>query len=353
MKVTKFLSFFVLVGILSLLSGCGSIQLPAPSTSNNQKQQFSSELNKGNSLSYTSMVTADSFLNFTGIASSIGLQMPLELPNSKYDWIVTIEALEDKPFTVAQVNAMTRLLANDSNVYITYIGDTRWKTYQVKKTDELYGKVAIAHKLYSPLQPEGYTQAILEAYKLFIEANLSKLSFKHKKYNYTVTQAVDVSHKIAWFVAKNQQWAVIKLKADGGFSDTDVRRTMESLGLVKGFNAHQFFWRNTDFENADTNYMTVWTPEQSIDNKGAVTELVFGFSIPRSMAPLEIYNAMHNIVLYTQQELGGFVVNKYDEPLNTAKDIVNIKTIVKSLQEEDMQPGTGDALYVFETTYTK
>ncbi|GLB53005.1 hypothetical protein NBRC110019_20450 [Neptunitalea chrysea] len=284
------------------------------------------------------------------------LQQPIDYPNFKYDWITTVVPKSGKPFSVDEVSTLLHLLDDTSEkVYVMKEGSSTWQPFVLKSQREIYRKLAIGYKLYSKVQfnasKDGYSKQQLINYKAGLEANLAKLPYASLTYNYTVEQATDVSHKMAWFIHKNSKWAVIRLKADGVYKGKDVWDVMMSVGLQYGANNH-FYWYNTDFENASKTYMSAWTttpkgyfnPENIRDGKVTTNELVFGFSIPRSIAPEEIFDAMYNIAQYAQSRLGGTIT----PPVNTENELKQIRTVVKSLQNENMITGTGDALYLFE-----
>jgi cell division protein ZipA len=102
--------------------------------------------------------------------------------------------------------------------------------------------------------------------------------------------------------------------------------------------------------------LSVWTssepgyflPEEIAVGNVQTSDLIFGFSIPRSIAPEEVFTVMCNITDYAQKRLGGRLIGSDGKNFEKEKELLRIDVVLKNLEKESIQNGTGDALYLFQ-----
>ena len=112
---------------------------------------------------------------------------------------------------------------------------------------------------------------------------------------------------------------LIGLQSENIYNGKEVWDVLQSLGLKWG-DGDLFHWNNSS-DYASDQHFSVWTstepgyflPEQVKKGKMNPTNLVFGFSIPRSADPMNVYRIMVNSIKYCQKRLGGQLINKNGE----------------------------------------
>ena len=77
------------------------------------------------------------------------------------------------------------------------------------------------------------------------------------------------------------------------------------------------------------------------------TNLVFGFSIPRSADPINVYRALINSVKYCQKRLGGVIINRDGEPFNEQLELLQLAELIKQMNDNGIIPGSENALMLY------
>lgn len=281
--------------------------------------------------------------------------------NTKFNWIITLEANANVLFKKDSVNKYFsgnwKQQAQYPTLYVLPKNSTSWvllNSSDYKNTE--YQKIALVWKLHDTKNPEKvYTKEELSKLDALAKKNMQLLKTNKITYNYPADQAAETSQKLTRLITDNNKWALIILKADNRFDGRDIWDVMMSVGLEWG-DKDLFHWNNKDFPFADSKYLSVWThtdpgyflPDDIQQGKTYTKDLVFGFSIPRSIAPKDIYEAMYNISLYAQERLGGTLTDAEGNTVNMDKQLKQIDTIVKNLEKEAIHNGTGDALFLFQ-----
>lgn len=147
--------------------------------------------------------------------------------------------------------------------------------------------------------------------------------------------------------------AIIILKADHFFKGVDAWDALLSVGLNWG-DGDLFHWNNAGNYGHDQ-YFSVWTttspgylfPEHIKSGQLNPNDLVFGFSIPRSADPLNIFEIMIDAVTYCQQRLGGCIVDREGNAFDTKKEKEQLKELVTDMQKQGVIPGSLKALSRF------
>jgi len=125
------------------------------------------------------------------------------------------------------------------------------------------------------------------------------------------------------------------------------------LGLEWG-DMDCFHWRNDSGVGAD-HHFSVWTstppgyflPEQIAAKKLKAADLIFGFSIPRSINPAAVLDRMYAAAKYSQSRLGGRMVDASDEAFDLNASIEKIRIAANELTSRGFPPGSPAAMRFF------
>lgn len=282
--------------------------------------------------------------------------------NTKYDWIITVEA---NPHNLFHRDSVKKYISNDwrkklmyPEVYCLPDKSNHWSyLFTVDNKVKTFKKIALAWKLYDPIEepPTIYNEKTLSKFDKLVKKRVKKIEASKIDYNYSVKEASLVSNKLSDFVTKNNQWAIILLKADNKFEGKEIWDVMMSLGLSWG-DMDLFHWNNTDLEYGDDQLLSVWTstepgyffPEEIAAGNVQTKDLIFGFSIPRSIAPKEVFKIMCEVTDYAQKRLGGQILDVNGNKLDEKSELDRIDLILKNLDEESIKSGFEDALYLFQ-----
>jgi len=220
-----------------------------------------------------------------------------------------------------------------------------------------FKKIALAWKLYDPIDepPTIYNEKTLSKFDKLVKKRMKKLKASKLDYNFSIQEASTISNGLSSFVTQNNQWAIIVLKAEKEFEGKEIWDVMMSIGLRWG-DMDLFHWNNDNREVGDDQLLSVWTstdpgyffPEEIAAGNVQTEDLIFGFSIPRSVAPKEVFNVMCEVTNYAQKRLGGQILDGNGNKLDKSAELERIDLILKSLDGESIKSGIGDALYLFQ-----
>ncbi|HYG38308.1 MAG TPA: cell division protein ZipA C-terminal FtsZ-binding domain-containing protein [Cytophagales bacterium] len=300
---------------------------------------------------------------------SLNIKKPVDLrvseetkyfANEKYDWIITIEPESNSYFDRDSISKYfnKEWRANYQNPWLYCIpkNDSKW-TYFSSGKEELNEliKVALGWKLYDNLdsQPSIYDEKTLVKYHNDVNEITKKLNCKLIRENYSAREAAIKSQELSEFIPENNIYSIIILKADQKFEGKEIWDVMMSLGLKWG-DMDLFHWNN-DHDFGDDQLISVWTstnpgyffPEEIAAGRVQTEDLIFGFSIPRSIAPKEILEVMYKVANYSQYRLGGQLLDENGLPFDIAKERNKIENVLGNLKSKSIEPGIGDALYLF------
>lgn len=148
---------------------------------------------------------------------------------------------------------------------------------------------------------------------------------------------------------------VVKLVAPEGpgFEGRDVWDVMLCLGLEWG-DMDCFHWINDTtfgddflFSVETTTEPGYFLPEEIAAGTVLVEDLVFVYSIPRSPAPVAVFDAMLGAIDYVKGRLGGEVRDADGETLDVDATRRSIEAIDAELRESGFLPGAPDTLRLF------
>lgn len=137
------------------------------------------------------------------------------------------------------------------------------------------------------------------------------------------------------------------------FQGKEIWDVMLSLGLKWG-DMDIFHWVDPSDGGVDS-FFSVWTstepgyflPEEIAAGRVNCKDLIFGFSIPRSVDPVAVFDRLLAAVRYSQRRLGGNIMIPEGKPLDEKSIKSEISSIVKKLKISGFDPGSIDALRQF------
>ncbi|MET1260584.1 cell division protein ZipA C-terminal FtsZ-binding domain-containing protein [Flagellimonas sp. DF-77] len=282
--------------------------------------------------------------------------------NAKYDWILTLEPKPGQQFERQAVfNAFDRDWSKEQlypTIYAKPANSANWTYFHASDNQaEHFDKIAIAWKLFDSLDepPIVYDEARLTQFENTVRSRMKKLKVERLRSNCTVKEAATHSNRLSRFITENNQWAIIVLQADKNFEGTDLWDVMQSVGLRWG-DMDLFHWDNEQRGFGDDYVFSVWTstapgyffPEEIAAGRVQVVDLIFGFSIPRTVAPEGVFEVMHKVTQYAQKRLGGRLLDGNGNPLEPETELARISAIAEKLETAGLQNGIGDALYLFQ-----
>ena len=137
------------------------------------------------------------------------------------------------------------------------------------------------------------------------------------------------------------------------FSGLDVWDVMLSLGLEWG-DMDIFHWNNNSGQGGDY-WFDVWTttppgyffPEDIAAGIVRVENLVFGFSVPRTVHPDKVFESMASAAEYARTRLGGRLHAADGSELIHSDAVAQIRYVVRELTAKGFPPGANQTLYLF------
>jgi cell division protein ZipA len=152
---------------------------------------------------------------------------------------------------------------------------------------------------------------------------------------------------------------LIRLNLNGFFNLTsgtvlgECYNALQSVGLKWG-DGDLFHWGNNKDYGHDQHF-SVWTttepgyflPEEVKSGNMKPKNLVFGFSIPRSADPKNIFEIMLNSVKYCQNRLGGQILDRNMKPFNEEKEKQELSGFLKRMEQKGLKAGSDKALRMF------
>lgn len=158
-------------------------------------------------------------------------------------------------------------------------------------------------------------------------------------------------------IVKNDEFdkdAIIVLKSDTAWNGLLVWDVLQSVGLRWG-DGDLFHWENVNRNYGDDQLFSVWTmtdpgyflPEEIKKGTMNPDNLVFGFSIPRSIDPEHISPIMLNVVKYCKKRLGGKILDENGGQFNEEQYKHNLQKLVQKMKEMGNIPGSQPMLMAY------
>ncbi len=234
--------------------------------------------------------------------------------------------------------------------------DNRWTYALAGGTPETYDQIQIAISLLDVFNEENpnYDHKKLEKYIHELKKRLEKHSLDFEiKETESKESAIEKSKQLIKLNGLFDKDILIGLQNQSTYDGREVWDVLQSLGLNWG-DGDLFHWNNSS-EYASDQHFSVWTstepgyflPEQIKNGKMNPTNLVFGFSIPRSADPMNVYRVLINSIKYCQTRLGGQIINRNGEPFNEQLELIQLAELIKKMTDNGIIPGSDNSLTLY------
>lgn len=243
-----------------------------------------------------------------------------------------------------------------STIYGHSPENNRWTYALAGNAPKTYDQIQVAIGLLNIFNEENpsYDQKKLERYIIELKKRLKNhsLAFDLKETESKET-AIEKSKQLVKLNELFDKDILIGLQSENRFDGKKVWDVLQSLGLKWG-DGDLFHWNNSS-EYASDQHFSVWTstepgyflPEQIENGSMNPANLVFGFSIPRSADPINVYRILVNSVKYCQKRLGGENINRNGESYNEQKELMELAKLIKQMNDNGIIPGSDNALILF------
>jgi cell division protein ZipA len=275
------------------------------------------------------------------------------------EWIINLVSADDASFKKEDFNKMFDYdwrSKYSSTIYGFSNEENRWTYANVGGTPDIYSKLQVAVDVQEVFNEENptYEPQKLKRYIDELEKRIKKYPTKLRiEQPETIELAIVKAKK---FVQLNQEFnleAVIVLQADKQFNGLEMWDALQSVGLKWG-DGDLFHWSN-DKDYGHDQHFSVWTttepgyffPKEVKEGNMNPQDLVFGFSIPRSADPKNIFEIMLNSVKYCQKRLGGQILDRNMKPFNEEKEKQELSEFLKRMEQKGLKAGSDKALRMF------
>jgi cell division protein ZipA len=278
--------------------------------------------------------------------------------NPRYDWIIQVQPTRAllRREVLAQFGPQWLKQHGDPQLYGRATSNGRWTYLVAADGDSVFSEIALAWKLFDERAPtpRPFGAAELTTFQQAVAQQAPALAGRIGRVNYSPAQAAAASQQLADFVVANDLEASIVLKADTVFEGRAIWDKMRSLGLHWG-DMDLFHWENPTTDAGGDHLFSVFTstepgyflPEHIAKGEIRTTDLIFSFSIPRSTAPQQVLENMHQAAKYCQQKLGGQLVGADGEPFNLPAELAKCQKVTQNLARQKLRPGYDATLYLF------
>lgn len=346
------------VGVLVLCAFIFFVLYERDFFSNNNNTSDSMNIDKTKSLGKKSDIILD-YKKLIIPESEIERKEDGYKPDEEAEWVIDIELVNGEIFTMSE---LSKVLDYDWNGSLTstFYGynriEKRWTYAHTDESSDVYTQLQVAIDLkevflesrsdYDPLILKQYLVEISEIFK----RGLIKVNLKPKE---TVESAVSKAKRIIDLYNENLYDAIIVLKSDTYYLEDDVWNTLESLGLEWG-DGDLFHWGNRS-EYGDQQNFSVWSttgwgyffPKNIRTKELNPKDLVFGFSVPRSADPKNIYEIMLKSVKYCQKHLGGILQDRNGNPFNEEMERAELHSRLERMKSYGFVPGSDKMLRMY------
>lgn len=243
-----------------------------------------------------------------------------------------------------------------STIYGFSKKENRWTYANAGGSPDIYSRLQVAVDIlevfdgenpnYEPQKLKGYVDELEKRAKKYP----TKLGVEQTE---TVESAISKAKKLMQLKHEFNVDAIIVLQADKQFKGLQMWDALQSVGLKWG-DGDLFYWGN-DNDYGHDQHFSVWTttqpgyffPEEIKDGNMNPQNLVFGFSIPRSADPKNIFEIMLSSVKYCQNRLGGRILDMNMKSLNEEKVRKDLSEFLKRMEQKGLKAGSDKALGLF------
>lgn len=286
-----------------------------------------------------------------------GIERDEYKPTPKLEWIIDLSNSDKSPL---KKDDLEKLLDYDwrskfsSTPYGLSSESHKW-TFALGDSPEAYNQIQIAVNLLETFYGDQGTfdSEKLRRYLTELEKRKSKFQKLKITAGESIESAISRSKQLLSIHAEFDKDVMIILQSNKQFEGMKVWDALQSVGLKWG-DGDLFHWENK-YEYGSDQHFSVWTasgqgyflPEEIKDGNMNPSNLIFGFSIPRSADPVHIYEIMVNAAQYCQKRLGGVLLNENDKPLNVAQEKIKLQLMLDKMNAAGVKPGADETLMMF------
>ncbi len=275
------------------------------------------------------------------------------------DWVINLVSTDGTLFKKEDFNKMFDYdwrSKYTSTIYGFSNEENRWTYANAGGTPDIYSKLQVAIDIKYVFNEENpnFDSQKLKRYIDELEKRIKKYPTKISiEQTETIESAISKAKKLVQLNQEFNHDAIIVLQADIQFKGLEIWDALQSVGLKWG-DGDLFHWTN-DKDYGHDQHFSVWTttepgyffPEEIKDGNMNPQNLVFGFIIPRSADPINIFEIMLNSVKYCQKRLGGQILDQNMKPFNDEKERQQLLEFLKRMEQKDLKAGSGKALRMF------
>lgn len=280
-------------------------------------------------------------------------------PDEDSEWIIDIESVHGDVFRKSELRKFFdyEWRTTVPSLFYGYAHEEKRWTYADGGGDtEIFTKLQLAIDLKEVFleSRSDYDPLILNQYLIELTKRFEKYPFKVKiNPKESVASAASKAKRIIDVYKENLYDAIIVLNSNTYYLEDDVWNTLESLGLEWG-DGDLFHWGNTS-EYGDQQNFSVWSttgwgyffPKNIRTKELNPKNLVFGFSVPRSADPKNIYDIMVKSAIYCQQHLGGALQDRNGNPFNEEMEKADLLYRLEKMKSYGFIPGSGKMLRMY------
>lgn len=275
------------------------------------------------------------------------------------EWIIDLIQINGGDFKKEE---FTKMLDYEwrSNYHSTIYGyspiDNRWTYANAGGTPDIYSKLQVAidvQEVYNDENPD-FDPKKLERYIIELDKRIKKYPTKLRlEPKETTEHAIIKAKKLVALHNEFNVDAIVMLQSEKQFKGIEMWDALQSIGLTWG-DGDLFHWSNNKDYGHDQHF-SVWTatepgyflPEEIISGTMNPENLIFGFSIPRSADPKNIFDIMIKSAKYCQKRLGGQLVDKNGQPFDEEKEKQYLAEFLNKMENKGLVTGSDECLRMF------
>lgn len=275
------------------------------------------------------------------------------------EWIINLVPTDGTLFKKEDFNKMFDYdwrSKYQSTIYGFSPEEKRWTYANAGGTPDIYSKLQVAINIQDVFNEDSpnYEPQKLNRYIDELKKRIKKYPTELKtEQTESVESAIAKAKRLVQLHQEFNINATIVLQADKDFKGLEMWDALQSVGLEWG-DGDLFHWSNGKNYGHDQHF-SVWTttepgyffPEEIKNGNMNPQNLVFGFSIPRSADPKNIFEIMINCVKYCQTRLGGQILDKNLKPFNEQQEKQNLSQFLKRMEQKGLKAGSVNALTMF------
>lgn len=279
--------------------------------------------------------------------------------NPDKDWVIDLLPVNGESFKKEDLSKMFDYdwrSKFQSTIYGFSPEENGWTFADAGDSPAIYTKLQVAIDVQGIFNDENpnYDQKKLERYIAELEKRIKKYPIKIRlEYRESIESAIKKAKRLVGLYQEFNTDAIIVLQSDKQFDGIEMWDALQSVGLNWG-DGDLFHWNNNEDYGHDQHF-SVWTttepgyflPEEIRKGNMNPQNLVFGFSVPRSADPKNVFEVMFNAVEYCKKRLGGKILNKNMQPLNIDNERKELHKLSNRMESKGIKAGSDKALSMF------